>query len=475
MPQYWEGERLVNRFDSLTDGTGDIDCDQSGTPWTVWWGEQNSMQKCFFTRWNGTDWAEEELLYADTFLNFCPLITFDKKGTAWVVWTQEAVESLQWSGHGDFELFFTRWNGTSWEQARQLNPTNPRLDAAFGLASGGDQIWCVSWSYPLDRSYWQVFASCWNGVNWDTLRMISPADSSCRHGFPSITVDERGRPHIVWCDALSRVIYYRTRNDNSWSVPRRINDPNIVPSASWGAPQIAVDNEGNLHVVWVGVAAGETDWDIFYSKFDGEQWLAPIRINCNDDYHDFYPTITVSSPEDIWVIWDKEFSFWDNHIYASHFNGVAWSTEERLDNRCEYNCYNRVTSDLTGNPWVIWNGITLGIDHGCDVYSNRYSSVSVIEPYAKLSFSPLSISPNPFSYSTEIRFELLSQSDIAIEVYDVSGKLVKTFEKYRQKPGRYTLIWDGTNDKGIKINRGVYICKFTNGRHSVNKKIVFLR
>ena len=93
--------------------------------------------------------------------------------------------------------------------------------------------------------------------------------------------------------------------------------------------------------------------------------------------------------------------------------------------------------------------------------------------------------PNPFTTNTSFYFEHNqpgAELDILIQVFTVSGKLVKTIERqvtasgYRCGP----IDWDGLDDFGSRIGRGVYIYRLkvrTNTGQSLEKfeKLVILR
>lgn len=93
--------------------------------------------------------------------------------------------------------------------------------------------------------------------------------------------------------------------------------------------------------------------------------------------------------------------------------------------------------------------------------------------------------PNPFTTKTSFYFEHNqpgTEMDILIQVFTVSGKLVKTIERqvtasgYRCGP----IEWDGLDDFGSRIGRGVYIYRLkvrTNTGQSLEKfeKLVILR
>ena len=57
--------------------------------------------------------------------------------------------------------------------------------------------------------------------------------------------------------------------------------------------------------------------------------------------------------------------------------------------------------------------------------------------------------PNPFNPTTEIRYELGKPSDVAITIYDVLGKEIRTFVKARQSAGTYAIQWDGDQQPGV--------------------------
>ncbi|MGB1218132.1 MAG: FlgD immunoglobulin-like domain containing protein, partial [Saprospiraceae bacterium] len=79
--------------------------------------------------------------------------------------------------------------------------------------------------------------------------------------------------------------------------------------------------------------------------------------------------------------------------------------------------------------------------------------------------------PNPFTTHTEFQFEHNYKGQairVQVQVFTVSGKLVKTISKEIIPQGhRVTGIeWDGTDDYGDKIGRGVYLYKVKVGNIS---------
>lgn len=72
--------------------------------------------------------------------------------------------------------------------------------------------------------------------------------------------------------------------------------------------------------------------------------------------------------------------------------------------------------------------------------------------------------PNPFTTRTDFMFEhnqVCSMLDVRVQVFTVSGKLVKTLEQQVMQNGFRSnpITWDGTDDFGDRIGRGVYVYK----------------
>lgn len=66
-------------------------------------------------------------------------------------------------------------------------------------------------------------------------------------------------------------------------------------------------------------------------------------------------------------------------------------------------------------------------------------------------------SPNPFGLRTSIRYELPQDSPVSINVYSVSGRLVRRLvDEMSQPAGRYSVSWDGRDDAGRRVGSGVY-------------------
>jgi len=79
-------------------------------------------------------------------------------------------------------------------------------------------------------------------------------------------------------------------------------------------------------------------------------------------------------------------------------------------------------------------------------------------------------SSNPFNKFTTINFNVLNDSKTVIQIFNLSGTVIRTFAMSHNQGGFQKLVWDGTNQRGELISNGMYICKIEMG--NTNTKIV---
>jgi glucose/arabinose dehydrogenase len=83
--------------------------------------------------------------------------------------------------------------------------------------------------------------------------------------------------------------------------------------------------------------------------------------------------------------------------------------------------------------------------------------------------------PNPFNPSTIIRYSVPEQGDVKLEVYDITGKLIKTLVNTFRMSGNYETVWNGRDDRGSNAPSGVYIYKLRTENFSESKKMLLIK
>ena len=83
--------------------------------------------------------------------------------------------------------------------------------------------------------------------------------------------------------------------------------------------------------------------------------------------------------------------------------------------------------------------------------------------------------PNPFNPSTTIRFGLSERMHVRLQIYDVSGRLVRTLVDGMRSEGEHFERWDGADSAGRTVASGVYFYRLDAGSFTETKKMVLLR
>jgi aminopeptidase N len=83
--------------------------------------------------------------------------------------------------------------------------------------------------------------------------------------------------------------------------------------------------------------------------------------------------------------------------------------------------------------------------------------------------------PNPFGPSTTIRYSLPRADDVRIDIFNATGRKVKTLVNDIVPPGWREVVWDGTDDHGCDVASGTYFCRMTTSRGCRTRSIVLIR
>ena len=97
-------------------------------------------------------------------------------------------------------------------------------------------------------------------------------------------------------------------------------------------------------------------------------------------------------------------------------------------------------------------------------------------PFVPVTTALMQNHPNPFNPTTTIAFEVAVSGNVRIEVYDVSGTLVRTLVNESKGVGRHVAIWDGRDSSGNQVHTGVYFYRMSApGYTSQAKKMLLLK
>jgi len=87
--------------------------------------------------------------------------------------------------------------------------------------------------------------------------------------------------------------------------------------------------------------------------------------------------------------------------------------------------------------------------------------------------------PNPFNPNTTISYDIpdfiKENVHVKLGIYNLLGQLVITLIDEEKSAGRYTVIWNGKDENGIKVSSGIYLFKIKSGDFQAVKKMILMQ
>ena len=139
--------------------------------------------------------------------------------------------------------------------------------------------------------------------------------------------------------------------------------------------------------------------------------------------------------------------YWYNYFKGDSVL-VTNTSDEILLQAGEYSIYTDVKLETPG--------IGLGISDNSDIRSNIRT-----------------IYPNPSYDQFNISFTLPTASLVEVNIYNLNGQKIKPVYSDKLPGGNNTIVWNGLNDAGNKVNQGMYLLELiVDGQKEVRKLIV---
>ena len=109
------------------------------------------------------------------------------------------------------------------------------------------------------------------------------------------------------------------------------------------------------------------------------------------------------------------------------------------------------------------------------IWGNTWQLAAIPEGRREFKNRVFRISPNPSDRSCVIRYEVAEPGRVTLQVFDVTGALVRTLVSAHREAGMQNENWDGRTDDGDRLASGVYFCRLEAGDSESVRKIVLTR
>lgn len=183
--------------------------------------------------------------------------------------------------------------------------------AHIAFRRSADQIW--------DELFDDIFYA--TNKNSDITNATLLIDGGHGGGFasagprrPSIAVDDSGNVHLIYLGKAGTHIYYMKKNDISFTTPIEVPEGRVW---SVNPPSLAVDKQGSIHITFKGYSATDPWGDIFYISNSSGQFISQkIPSNLGIEHE---PTITVDSNNNPHIVFNRY-----NTIYYTKNTGSGF-------------------------------------------------------------------------------------------------------------------------------------------------------
>lgn len=134
------------------------------------------------------------------------------------------------------------------------------------------------------------------------------------------------------------------------------------------------------------------------------------------------------------------------------------------------------TFNVAGSPYVYYHVTATDFSGNEGSSSQVLSSVAVPEPgVTPGAFALYQSRPNPFRSSTLISFDLPKDEHVRLQVFDVTGRLVKTILNQTMAANRYTVPWSGTDESGTRVAPGIYLYRLESPSVNAVRKAILVQ
>ena len=89
--------------------------------------------------------------------------------------------------------------------------------------------------------------------------------------------------------------------------------------------------------------------------------------------------------------------------------------------------------------------------------------------------SLVSTYPNPFNPKINFSFEIYSPGIVGLNIYDLSGRKIKTINKSFYQKGTNQISWNAEDENGNNVASGAYIFDLEYDQKNIRGKIVYLK
>jgi hypothetical protein len=468
-------------------------------------------------------WTVDELLSLnDVKESISPRGVSDSQGKIQLVWK----DNRRLLGHD--EIHYRVRTDTTWSSFIAVSNLDTSHNSPWVAVDGKNNVHVVflRW-FGAPFAYYDVGYRKYSDslTLWEPEERITLNDSIGLAGRPKVLCDTNNVVYAFWLDdnEVPQRIWYASNNGTGWIAKMAVTDSTDDPRGFYG---VGISPDNTIHLVWQDYRSGLPE--LYHRYYQGSSWTSSDTVTTNG-FASVYPRLSADSLNNMhlvygggtslnekihYLVWDSFTQTWGSEtkfpsqmgvphvdIAVSPLNSdVHLTFHESISSNIEimYKHYDAQLNQWEPNVRLTFNYPDIRLDPQITLDPNDYvhlvwwdqrDGTGQEEIYYKTNKVPtgieetdmipkgdfrLKVYPNPFHFSTMIRYQIPSTNQVNLSIYNITGRLVQTLVDETQKAGVYQIHWDSrAPESGVRS--GIYFYRLKSGDLISTKKLILLR
>lgn len=448
--------------------------DHNGTIHAVWssWVTQEYRKIMYAASGNqGVTWSTPIAIADDSLQWFAqPDIACDLQNHLYVSYEGDAMDPS-----ATF-IYMVVYDGNQWGMPQLISESLNGSNNSLVLADRSNRIYCF-WHMWYNNEVKLMYKYYENNA-WSQPIIPYTQDGEF-FWIKKIVADSANNLHCVGTHHYNnesryndRVIYcYYNSNTNIWAPLENISD---TTNRSWWGNSIDIDENAIPHIAWGQFINQNPSQDnaTLYRYPTEIGWLPvdSVELNHNSYYHQL-----VFDDNNLCNISVRQYIDMPNNVHISYLINYRV-----LNNSWIGEIVDTVNGVFFEPKLIKLNENDIGIIYfkGSesnievkDIYFSKYN-IFTKKRMQDLPVMNMIITPNPFTFETEIGYTTNSQCHIILDIFDLSGKIIERLIDQTQSPGRYCQTWQCTGLNRKEVKAGVYIVRLQAGRYVYSRRVI---
>jgi len=338
--------------------------------------------------------------------------------------------------------------------------------------------------------YWQVIAEDLDGIQTVNLGGYQTFYTNSGNENPSTpfliapingSIQSTLTPNFYWTESLdpdpldqvNYIMSYEVNNSGAWF--------DINADTNWYLPELnLLDNsifKWYVHSMDLNGSESYSDSSVFYTdEFPESPRSFSTVFPLDHSVHD---------QSEIQFIWNRSLDpdpiemLYYQVVYVTSLEDWLDLTNFTFSEIIEEDT--SITLQLESDSRYYW-GVMVTDSDGFSVLSNDslpqellIGSLEIKDINLPSKFSLYQNYPNPFNPVTRIKYDISKQGNVALSIFDITGRKIISLINEKHDAGSYSIYWNGKNDFGEILPGGMYIYRIETDSFSSTKKLLFIK